>query len=190
MPDVELKPQVYKDPRPKEYFDQFHERARAGGPVDLRRSAHDGHPVHARAVQGARAGHRERPERPVISREPPARSWTTSSPGIHPTARQVYGQVAAVHGTDPRFTSSATAACSPCAAAITRGRVPDRVQGCSAKATRCHVLRGRPLAHGQISTRRSRDRAFGSPDWSAGGPTRSSNRRRCATGSASSSRRC
>jgi 1-acyl-sn-glycerol-3-phosphate acyltransferase len=30
MADVELKPQVYKDPRPKEYFDQFHERARAG----------------------------------------------------------------------------------------------------------------------------------------------------------------
>jgi 1-acyl-sn-glycerol-3-phosphate acyltransferase len=30
MPDVELKPQVYKDPRPKEYFDQFHERARRG----------------------------------------------------------------------------------------------------------------------------------------------------------------
>jgi 1-acyl-sn-glycerol-3-phosphate acyltransferase len=30
MTDVELKPQVYKDPRPKEYFDQFHERARSG----------------------------------------------------------------------------------------------------------------------------------------------------------------
>jgi 1-acyl-sn-glycerol-3-phosphate acyltransferase len=28
MPDVELKPQVYKDERPKEYFDQFHERVR------------------------------------------------------------------------------------------------------------------------------------------------------------------
>jgi len=28
MPDVELKPQVYRDPRPKEYFDQFHEQAR------------------------------------------------------------------------------------------------------------------------------------------------------------------
>jgi 1-acyl-sn-glycerol-3-phosphate acyltransferase len=28
MPDVELKPQVYKDPRPKEYFDRFHERVR------------------------------------------------------------------------------------------------------------------------------------------------------------------
>lgn len=30
MSDVELKPQVYKDPRPKEYFDRFHARARAG----------------------------------------------------------------------------------------------------------------------------------------------------------------
>jgi 1-acyl-sn-glycerol-3-phosphate acyltransferase len=30
--DVELKPQVYKDPRPKEYFDRFHARSRAHGP--------------------------------------------------------------------------------------------------------------------------------------------------------------
>jgi 1-acyl-sn-glycerol-3-phosphate acyltransferase len=30
MPDVELKPQVYRDPRPKEYFDEFHARARGG----------------------------------------------------------------------------------------------------------------------------------------------------------------
>src|SRR5258708_2292442 len=30
MPDAELKPQVYKDPRPKEYFDQFDARARSG----------------------------------------------------------------------------------------------------------------------------------------------------------------
>ncbi len=32
MPDVELKPQVYKDPRPKEYFDRFHERVRTTEP--------------------------------------------------------------------------------------------------------------------------------------------------------------
>ena len=32
MPDVELKPQIYKDQRPKEYFDQFHARVRAGEP--------------------------------------------------------------------------------------------------------------------------------------------------------------
>lgn len=30
MPDVELKPQVYRDPRPKEHFDRFHEMARRG----------------------------------------------------------------------------------------------------------------------------------------------------------------
>jgi 1-acyl-sn-glycerol-3-phosphate acyltransferase len=30
--DVELKPQVYKDPRPKEYFDRFHERVRNSEP--------------------------------------------------------------------------------------------------------------------------------------------------------------
>ncbi|MBV9466149.1 MAG: 1-acyl-sn-glycerol-3-phosphate acyltransferase [Solirubrobacterales bacterium] len=32
MADVELKPQVYKDPRPAEYFDAFHERVRAREP--------------------------------------------------------------------------------------------------------------------------------------------------------------
>jgi 1-acyl-sn-glycerol-3-phosphate acyltransferase len=32
MPDVEIKPQRYRDPRPAEYFDQFHERARRGEP--------------------------------------------------------------------------------------------------------------------------------------------------------------
>src|SRR5437764_4368597 len=32
MPDVELKPQVYKDPRPKEYFDRFHELVRSEEP--------------------------------------------------------------------------------------------------------------------------------------------------------------
>ena len=30
MPDVELKPQVYRDTRPQEYFDRFHEKAREG----------------------------------------------------------------------------------------------------------------------------------------------------------------
>jgi 1-acyl-sn-glycerol-3-phosphate acyltransferase len=30
MPDVEIKPQVYSDSRPEEYFEQFHQRARSG----------------------------------------------------------------------------------------------------------------------------------------------------------------
>jgi 1-acyl-sn-glycerol-3-phosphate acyltransferase len=32
MTDLELKPQVYKDPRPQEYFDHYHERVRKGPP--------------------------------------------------------------------------------------------------------------------------------------------------------------
>ncbi len=32
MPDVKLKPQVYKDPRPKEFFDHFHELVRSREP--------------------------------------------------------------------------------------------------------------------------------------------------------------
>lgn len=32
VPDVELKPQVYKDPRPKEYFDRFHQLVRSEEP--------------------------------------------------------------------------------------------------------------------------------------------------------------
>jgi len=35
MTDVELKPQVYKDPRPKEFFDQFHERVRDHEPEPI-----------------------------------------------------------------------------------------------------------------------------------------------------------
>ena len=32
MPDVEIKPQQYRDERPKEYFDKYHERVRSGEP--------------------------------------------------------------------------------------------------------------------------------------------------------------
>jgi 1-acyl-sn-glycerol-3-phosphate acyltransferase len=32
MADLEIKPQIYKDPRPKEYFDPFHERVRTREP--------------------------------------------------------------------------------------------------------------------------------------------------------------
>jgi 1-acyl-sn-glycerol-3-phosphate acyltransferase len=35
MPDVELKPQVYKDPRPKEFFDPYHARVRDHEPEPI-----------------------------------------------------------------------------------------------------------------------------------------------------------
>jgi 1-acyl-sn-glycerol-3-phosphate acyltransferase len=35
MSDVQIKPQVYKDERPQEYFDRFHERTRSGPPEPI-----------------------------------------------------------------------------------------------------------------------------------------------------------
>jgi 1-acyl-sn-glycerol-3-phosphate acyltransferase len=35
MTDVQIKPQVYKDPRPQEYFEEFHERTRSGPPEPI-----------------------------------------------------------------------------------------------------------------------------------------------------------
>jgi hypothetical protein len=32
VPDVEIKPQRYRDDRPKEFFDKYHARVRAGEP--------------------------------------------------------------------------------------------------------------------------------------------------------------
>ena len=45
MPDVELKPQVYKDPRPKEDFDHYHEIVRD-------------HEPEAKVYELVRVGHR------------------------------------------------------------------------------------------------------------------------------------
>jgi 1-acyl-sn-glycerol-3-phosphate acyltransferase len=67
MPDVELKPQVYKDARPKEYFDKFHARVRAHEPepvyegVRILMQAHAGITYRARAI-----GAEHVPNGPVI----------------------------------------------------------------------------------------------------------------------------
>jgi 1-acyl-sn-glycerol-3-phosphate acyltransferase len=40
VPDVELKPQIYKDPRPKEFFDEYHERVRDHEPEPVYEFVH------------------------------------------------------------------------------------------------------------------------------------------------------
>jgi 1-acyl-sn-glycerol-3-phosphate acyltransferase len=40
VPDVELKPQIYKDPRPKEFFDEYHERVRDHEPEPVYEVVH------------------------------------------------------------------------------------------------------------------------------------------------------
>jgi len=65
--DVELRPQVYKDPRPKEYFDPFHARTRAGPPGPAYEVARIATVVHALITYRARAfGTEYVPNGPVI----------------------------------------------------------------------------------------------------------------------------
>jgi 1-acyl-sn-glycerol-3-phosphate acyltransferase len=67
MPDVELKPQVYKDPRPKEYFDPFHERSRTRDPNAMYDLVHMVTMLHALITYRARAlGTENVPPGPVI----------------------------------------------------------------------------------------------------------------------------
>lgn len=67
MPDVELKPQVYKDPRPKEYFDPFHERVRSREPEPVYELVRAVTLLHALITFRARAfGTENVPNGPVI----------------------------------------------------------------------------------------------------------------------------
>jgi 1-acyl-sn-glycerol-3-phosphate acyltransferase len=67
MPDVQIKPQVYKDPRPKEHFDQFHERVRKGPPGPMYELVRVVAVPYAAILFRARAIHSERvPNGPVI----------------------------------------------------------------------------------------------------------------------------
>jgi 1-acyl-sn-glycerol-3-phosphate acyltransferase len=67
MPDVELKPQVYKDPRPKEFFDVYHERVRDHEPEPIYEVVHAVTMLHALITFRARAlGTEKVPNGPVI----------------------------------------------------------------------------------------------------------------------------
>jgi 1-acyl-sn-glycerol-3-phosphate acyltransferase len=67
MPDVELKPQVYKDPRPKEYFDEFHARVRDHEPEPIYEVVHVVTMLHALITFRARGiGTEKVPNGPVI----------------------------------------------------------------------------------------------------------------------------
>ncbi|HWF26433.1 MAG TPA: lysophospholipid acyltransferase family protein [Solirubrobacteraceae bacterium] len=67
MPDVELKPQIYKDPRPKEYFDRFHARCRERPPNAMYEVVHIVTTLHALITFRARSlGTDNVPTGPVI----------------------------------------------------------------------------------------------------------------------------
>ena len=78
-----IKAQVYKDPRPKEYFDRFHERTRTREPDWVYEVVRVVTSLYAWTFFRARG--QRRGEGPVdrarsSSRRTTSRSWTTSSP--------------------------------------------------------------------------------------------------------------
>ena len=145
-----MKAQVYKDPRPKEYFDRFHERSRTREPdwvyeaVRVLTSLYAWTFFRARGIAAEnvpdRAGD-HRPE-PLLVHGPLLRRR------VHPPARALHGQVAAVHAADAVGLHARRRV--PGAARLPRrGRVHHRQHDPGARRADRHVLRGRPLAHGQ-----------------------------------------
>ena len=118
-PKTEMKPQVYKDPRPAEYFTRFHARTRAKRPnwmYELVRLVLTPVPAavlpHPRDRLGQGAGRRPRDRRaqPLLVPRPLLRRRLPAPQGA------VHGEVAAVQEA-ARASSTTTAACSRCGAA-------------------------------------------------------------------------
>ena len=166
-----MREQVYTDPRPKEHFDRFHERARTREPdwaYEFMRVHHLAVRLHlpARARDLRREGPRAR------SRDPRPQPLLLHGPLpdglLHPPQGPLHGQVAAVQ-TRPCSSSTPTAACSPCAAARATKSVHHRACDPRARRRDHDVLRGRALAHGQsLRAGQARDRAAGARDRRAG----------------------
>ena len=162
---------------PKEYFDQFHERARSG-PRRLDVRARPGCvvvPYTLLTLPGAGARHRERPQRPG---DPGAEPRLVHGPllrgRVHPPPRAVHGQVAAVQGRGWRATSSATAACSRSGAdTTTRRRSRPRSSSWRTASSIVMYCEGGRSRTGKIAERgQARDRAARARVRSAGRPGR------------------
>ena len=144
-----MREQVYTDPRPKEYFDRFHERARTREPdwvyeiVRVITSLYAYTFLRARAIS---VGERARQRRGDPRAQPLLVHGPLPDGLLHPPQGPLHGQVAAVQAADagdlhprrrlPRAPRRAR-----------RGDVHHR-RG-DPRARRCDhdVLRGRPLAH-------------------------------------------
>ena len=170
-----MREQVYTDPRPKEYFDRFHERARTREPdwvYEAVRAAHLAVRLHApaRARDLHREGARQR------GGDPRAQPLLVHGPLpdglLHPPQGALHGQVAAVQGADAvHLHPRRRVPRSPRRAR--RGDVHHRRGDPRARRRDHDVLRGRALAHGQARRAgQARHRAPGAGDGRAGGADR------------------
>ena len=190
---VELKEQVYKDPRPKEHFDRFHERTRTHEPDFIYEVVRILMSLMAWIFFRVR-GHASRARAGRRGRDPRAQSLLVPGP-LLPRRRAaaqgpLHGQVAAVQAA-AAVGLHARRRLPRAARVRRRGGVHHRGHACSTAATRWRCT-PRAGARAPASCRPSRGAGSGGSRCSAARRSsrwRSSAPRTCATGSGCSSRR-
>ena len=188
-----MKPQVYKDPRPAEYFDQFHARARARASAGSTRSSASSSPCRRSLIYRVRAIGVEnvpddgaadpgaqplQPDGPLLRRRLPAPEGP------------LHGQIAALRPARPHLHLQARRRLPGPARPPRRGGVQDRLHDPRPGRDAADLRRGRALAH--AASWASRNRGSAGSRWSRAcrsSRSRSTARPRCAAGSGCASRR-
>ena len=152
MAPPDMKPQVYRDDRPAEYFDQFHARGAQGGRLDLYLRARPRLAADAAALPGpGRSGSRTCRSRGRCS-SPPTTSarWTTSSSASTCAVRSASWRNRSSSARRCSPTSTSTEASSRSAAATTTRR-PSRPPSRSSSRGKCCSSTSRAAARARAS---------------------------------------
>ena len=181
-----IRAQVYKDPRPKEHFDRFHERSRTRDPdcvYDVMRVVTSLYAWTFFRTRGQRGG-----EGPVArAGDPRAEPLLVHGPllrrRVHPPARPLHGQVAALQAADAVDLHARRRVPGP-PRLPGRGGVRHRARHPRPRRRDRHVLRGRAVADGgALRAAQARHRPAGARVRRARRARRDPRlRRRCATG--------
>ncbi len=178
MPDVDIKPQRYRDERPKEHFDRYHDRVRAGEPeAHVYETVRVFTVLYALSVFRARGRCSERvPGGPLIVAPNHASFMDHFFAGAFVRRRIQFMAKSQLFAKGiPQYIFSHGGVFPVRRGAPGRGGVHQRLQDPRARRGHRHVLRGRALAHGSDRRRgAARDRAPGagvrSPGGSGGDP--------------------
>ena len=170
-----MKAQVYKDPRPVEYFARFHERSRSRDPDWVYEAVRVVTTLYAwiffrtRGIarrEGARRRRGDPRPEPLLVHGPLLPRRLAAAQGA------LHGQVAAVHAA-AAVDLHARRRVPGAARLRRRGRVRHRLGDPRARRHGRHVLRGRALAHRQaVRAAQARHRPAGADDRRAGRPDR------------------
>ena len=161
---MQMRPQTYKDPRPAEYFTQFHDGRPQGRRLDLHLRPHRPHPADAADLPGAGDRRRERAARGRPG--PRAQPLQPDGPLLRrrlPAAEDpLHGQIADVRPARPHLHLQARRRLPGAPRPPRRGGLQDRLRADRPGGDAARLRRGRPLAlarAGRAETGHRPDRA-------------------------------